>query len=457
MQIIILGAGQTGSSLAASLVAEHSVTLIDINEIALEDLQSQYDLRTVTGYASYPRVLAEAGADSADMIIAVTPNDETNITACFVAAAVFKIPLKIARIRAADYFLSPGNFFAADHSPVDIFINPAELITHSIMHLIEYPGALRVFDFANDRLKLIATRPLAESRLIGNIAEKLDLYLPGAAAKIIAVYRGNKEMPLATTSIALDDDILFIAENKQVTRVLGILRPSETNPPKRKRIMIAGGGYIGSQLAHTLEDHHQVKLIEQNRERCEQLARQLKNTLVLQGNGCDSLLLKNEDIENIDCFCALTNSDADNIVSALYSKQLNAKQVIALVNRDAYLSLIISGYIHIDVAVSPQQITTGAILKHLRHAHIIQAYSLRRGAAEALEIVVHSTAKAAGRSLAQLALPKGAQISAVVRDHILLLPDSTTTLQPEDRVIVFISDKTQIQFIENLFVIKDPA
>lgn len=457
MQIIILGAGQTGSSLAASLVVEHSITLIDNDEERLQAIQSQYDLRTIHGHGASPRILADAGAESADMIIAVTDNDEINITACFVAATVFKIPLKIAQILAADYFLSPGKFFAKERSPIDIFINPAALITRSIANLIEYSGALRIFDFAHDRLKLIATKLLATSPLAGKTAAILTDHLPGVAVKIVAIYRHNQAMPLDTTTIDINDDILFIAENEQVHNVLNILRPEHTGAGKHKRIMIMGGGNIGSQLARQLETHHHVKLIEQNRQRCEQLAQQLSNTLILHGNGCDSLLLRNEDADTIDYFCALSNSDADNIVSALHSKQIGAKQTIALVNRDAYLDLIISGYINVDIAISPQQITVSAILRHFRQGHILQAYSLRRGTAEALEIAPPPFAKVMGQPLAQLPLPKGAQISAIVRGQALIIPDSSATIQPEDQVIVFISDKSKIPEIENLFSAKEKS
>ena len=457
MQIIILGAGQVGGSLAASLVVEeHSVTVVDINDERLSELQSQYDLRTVLGQCTHPTTLTEAGADSADMIIAVTNSDETNIVACFAAATFFKIPLKIARVRAAGYFEHSGRFFAGAHSPIDVFINPAELITHSLAHLIEYPGALRVFDFMDERVKLIATKLLTGSEMLGKSAENLHELLPKAHAKIIAIYRDNQLMPLNTTVIDQDDDLLFIAETAHINTVLNSLRPGVIKHGS-KQIMIIGGGYIGSLLARTLENNHQVKLIEHNRQRCEQLARELKNTLVLHGDGCDSNLLSNEDVENTDCFCALSNSDADNIVSSLHSKQLGARQVIALVNRDAYLSLIISGYIHLDIALSPQQITTGAILKYLRHGNILKAYSLRRGAAEALEISVPMGAKITGMTIEKSPLPQGLQIAAIQRGTRLIFPDQNTSIQAGDRVALFISDKTKIATAERLFAVKDNA
>jgi trk/ktr system potassium uptake protein len=451
MHIIILGAGQTGGSLAANLVLEHNVTLIDLNEERLNELQKQYDLRTVHGHGAHPHILALAGAAKADILIALGSEDETNITACLVAATQFNIPLKIARVRAGEYFLDGNQFFAGNQSPIDIFINPATLITHNILHLLEYPGALRVFDFGEEQFKLIATKLLPDSALTGKTAAKLTECLPNIPAKIIAIYRNNQFMPLETTSLKIEDDILFISESNSVNAVLNILRPG-TAFLKLKRVMIIGGGYIGSQLAQNLQTHYQIKLIEQNQERCEQLARTLTNTLVLHGNGCDSSLLRNEDVDNIDCFCALSNSDADNIVSALYSKQLGAKLAIALVNRDAYLSLIISGYAQVDIALSPQQITLSAILRHLRHKQVMQAHSLRRGAAEALEIAVFPQAAAAGKKIADLHLPQGAHISAIIRNKTLLFPAADTSIQTEDRIIVFLSDKKTVSVIKNLFI-----
>lgn len=451
MQIIILGAGQVGCSLAASLVVdEHSVTVVDIDEAQLNDLQSHYDLRTVIGHCSHPSILNEAGADSADMIIAVTHSDEINIVACMVAATVFNVRLKMARVRAPDYFQAPGIFFAGNHSPVDVFVNPAELITHSLSQLIEYSGALRVFDFMDERIKLIATRVSADSAMLGKTPNQLYEYLPNITAKIVAIYRDNHPMPLNDTRISLNDDISLVVETGQIHTVLEVLCPDQPRQ-RRKRVMIIGGGYVGGHLARILEKNHHIKLIEQNRQRCKQLTRELNNTLILHGNGCDSNLLQNEDVENTDCFCALSNSDADNIVSSLHSKQLGAKQVIALINSDAYLSLIISGYIHLDIALSPQQITISGILKHLRQGNILQAYSLRRGAAEALEIKTPQDAEIITISSVQSRLPKGVEVGIIARDTQLIIPDKNTQIQPQDRVMMFISDKRQIPAIEKLF------
>lgn len=450
MHIIILGAGQTGGALAANLVREHDVTLIDLDEERLNELQGRYDLRTVHGHGAHPSILALAGAASADILIALAKEDETNITACFVAATQFNTPLKIARVRAGEYFLDSNRFFAGERSPIDVFINPAALITHNILDLMEYPGALRIFNFSGEQVKLVATKLLSDSVMAEKTAEKLTEYLPNHSAKIIAIYRDNQFMPLENTALKTEDDILFIGARNAINPVLNILRPG-TVATQFKRVMIIGGGYIGSQLAQNLETRHQVKLIEQNQQRCEQLARTLTRTLVLHGNGCDSLLLRNEDVDNIDCFCALSNSDADNIVSSLHSKQLGAKQVIALVNRDAYLSLIISGYVQVDIAISPQQITLSAILKHLRHQSIVQAHSLRRGAAEALEIAISPQAGVAGKKIADLHLPPGAHISAILRAQTLLFPTAETAIQANDHIIVFLSDKKTIHAVENLF------
>lgn len=455
MQIIILGAGQVGSSLAASLVVEqHSVTVIDSDAARLNALQAQYDLRTVCGHYSYPNSLAEAGADSANMIIAVTDNDEINIVACFVAATIFNIPIKIAHVRAADYFLNSGKFFAGEQTPVDVFINPATLAAENIAYLIEYPGALRVFDFAEGQVKLVATKPLTGGALVGQYAKELNQYLPNVAARIVAIYRENKEMPLKKTTIDIGDDILFLAEKNQVIPVLNTLRPAIAIQ-KSKCITIVGGGNIGTQLAQILENKYQVKLIEQDRGRCEQLSQELRNTLILHGDGCDSQLLRNESVENSDCFCALSNSDADNIVSSLQSKQLGAKQVIALVNRDAYLSLIISGYLDVDIALSPQQLSISAILRYLRNKQIVKTYSLRRGLAEALEVVVHPKSQIVGSTVAQLSLPADLQISLIMRQKTIIIPDSATRLQSEDHAILFVGNKAHVPAIEHLFSSRD--
>lgn len=453
LHIIILGANSIGHSLAANLVVEgHNVTIVDQIETALGEMQERYDLRTVYGHCANPRILAEAGAAEADMILAVTDNDEVNIVACLVAKSVFKIPLKIACVSSADYFFDSHQFFAGEQSPIDIFINPTQLITQSLIDLIEHSGALRIFNFADGQIKLIATKPSAQGKLIGKSASELNSYLPDIRAKIIAVYRHNQLMPM-DTPLDLKDDVLFIAEKNKVSEVLSIIC-APINQSDSKKIMIIGGGHIGSLTAQNLQAHHQVKLIEQNKKLCEKLALQLESSLVLCSNGCDTYLLRNENVEDMDCFVALTNSDADNIVSALHSKQLGAKQVISLVNRDAYLSLIINGYINIDIAVSPQQITISAILRHLHRGNIVQAYSLRQGSAEALEIKVDSSAAILKLESSQ-ALPPHVTIAAIIRQNQILIPKTDMLIREADRVILFVSDKKQIPAVDSLFAVNN--
>ncbi len=453
MQIIILGAGQVGGSLAASLAAEqHSITVVDHNEERLSELQNNFDLRTVTGPCSHPSILAQAGADTADMIIAVTDNDESNMVACQVAYALYNTPTKIARVRSRDYFIRREELFGSEHVAIDVFISPEQLVTQSIQRLIQFPGALQVLDFAAGRVKLVVAKPFYGGSLLGKSVTKTHEYLPNVAAQIVAVFRGDHAMPLEkSTVLEIGDEAFFLADSDQAHTVMNALRRMSAT---YKRIMIIGGGHIGSRLAQTLESHYHVKLIEQNRQHCQKLSQLLKHAIVLYGDGCDQNLLRNEDIENIDVFCALTNDDEDNIIGCLQAKRMGAKQVIALINRPAYIDLIEEGIININIAISPQHATVSAILTHIRRGDMVNVYSLRRGAAEAIEVIAHgdkSTSKVIGHPLGSIQMPKGTLIGAIVRGNEVIIPNDSTMIQPQDHVILFVSDKKHIPYVERLF------
>lgn len=451
MNIIILGAGQVGGTLAENLVREENdIMVIDTNAERLRDLQNRLDIGTLQGSGSYPDILRQAGAENADMLIAVTNSDEVNLVACQIAYQLFHTPTKIARVRANEYLAEKADLFGEGHFEVDVLISPEQLVTDYIMRLIQYPGALQVLDFANGLAQLVAIRAYFGGLLIDKTLGELTAHLAKYQAQIVAIYRSNRSIPLTSeTAIEIGDEVFFVGATKYIIDVMSTLRRLE-NP--YKRIMIAGGGNIGFRLADSLEDDYQVKLLERGHDRARYIAEKLDKTIVLIGDASDRELLADENIENIDVFCAVTNDDEVNIMSCLQAKRMGAKHVMALITRTAYVDLIEGGTI--DIAFSPQQATIGCILTHIRQGDIANVHSLRRGAAEAIEVVAHGddkTSRVIGRKLNSIKLPKDTHIGAIVRAGKVLIPTDETVIETEDHVILFLVDKKHLNEVERLF------
>jgi trk system potassium uptake protein TrkA len=450
MKIIILGAGQVGASVAANLASEaNDITVVDDNAVILQDLQDRLDIRTVKGYASHPDVLKQAGADDADMIIAVTRNDEINMIACQVAYTLFHTPTKIARVRSVDY-LRYARLFSQDALPVDVLISPEQLVTDYIERLIEYPGALQVLDFAGGKVQLVAVHAYHGGPLVGHELSDLRKHMPGIDARVASIIRGGKPIvPRGDTIIELDDEVFFVAARKNIRAVMGELRKKDKPV---KRVIIAGGGNIGMRLASAIEGQYQVKIIERNEKRAKQLSEALERSIVLLGDAADEELLVEENIESTDVFCALTNDEEANILSAMLAKRLGARKVMSLINRASYVNLVQSDVI--DVAISPQQATIGSLLTHIRRGDVVMVHSLRRGAAEAIEAVAHgdrSSSSVVGRAIEDIKLSRGTAIGAIVRGDEVIIAHHDSVIETDDHVILFLSDKSCIQEVERLF------
>jgi len=423
--------------------------VVDLRPELLRELQDRFDLRTVLGHGAHPDVLLRAGAEDADMIIAVTNSDETNMVACQVASTLFHTPTKIARVRSQGYLDHP-QLFSADALPIDVHISPEQLVTNHILRLIEHPGTLHVQDFANGRVRLVAVRAYYGGPLVGQELRTLHAHMPKVDARVAAIYRQDRAIyPDGSTVIEADDEVFFIAAPRHIRAVMSELRRLEK---PYKRLIFAGSGNIGTRLARALEGNYRVKVIEHNQERCRQLAEELARTIVLQGDAADEELLIEENVENTDVFCAVTNDDEANILSAMLAKRLGARKVMALINRPAYVDLVQSG--PIDVAISPQQATIGSLLKHIRRGDVVEVHSLRRGAAEAIEAIAHgdkTSSKVVGNAIEDIALPEGASIGAVVRGDEVIIAHHDTRIESDDHVILFLQDKRRVAEVEQLF------
>jgi trk system potassium uptake protein TrkA len=451
MKIIILGAGQVGTSVASNLASEaNDITVIDQDESLLRDLQDRLDLRAVHGYAAYPDVLMRAGIEDADMIIAVTNSDETNMVACQVAWTLYRTPTKIARVRS-QHFLDHPELFGQQGLHIDLLISPEKLVTEYILRLIQHPGALQVLDFAGGRARLVAVRAYYGGPLVGHQLRELNEHLPGTTeARVAAIYRKDRAIqPEGHTVIEADDEVFFVAAAANIRQVMNELRQAEK---AFRRIIIAGGGNIGKRLARALESDYRVKVVESSLDRARAIAEDLERTIVLHGDGADEDLLLEENIEDTDVFCALTNDDEANVLAAMLAKRLGARKVMALINRAAYVDLVQSG--PIDIAISPQQATIGTLLTHVRRGDVAAVHALRRGAAEAMEAVAHgdsTSSKVVGKHVEDIKLPAGASIGAIVRGEEVIMAHHDTVIEPEDHVILFLVDKSKIGEVERLF------
>lgn len=451
MNIIILGAGQVGSSVATELAKEdnNNVTVVDVNQQILSDLQDRLDIRTICGMASHPSVLERAGAEDADMVIALTNSDEANMTACQVTHTVFDTPKKIARIRSQAYINHP-ELFSDGSIPVDVMVSPESLVTDYIQHLIEHPSALQVLDFAFGKVQLVAVKAYYGGLLVGHELQTIREHIPGVDMRVAAIFRNGESIkPEGNRIIEADDEVFFIAARKHIPTVIGELRKLDK---PIKRVLLAGGGNIGGTLAKILEKDYQVKIIESNHERAIQLSEELDSTIVLYGDAADPDLLIEENIESMDVFCALTNDDEANILSAMLAKRLGARKVMSLINRPAYVDLVESSLI--DIAISPHTVTMGAMLAHIRKGDVVAVHALRRGAAEAIEAIAHGdekVSKVVGRRIEQLKLPVGVSIGAIVRGEEVIIAHHDVVIKTDDHVILFLTDKRKIHQVEALF------
>lgn len=452
MKIVILGAGQVGRTAAYHLSREEAnqVTVVDTQEDVLRDLQDRLDIRTVAGNASYPSILEAAGAATADVLIALTSSDEVNMMACEVAHTLYRTPTKIARIRSAEYTRHP-QLFSAEALAVDVFISPEQLVTEYIERLIHYPGALQVLDFADGRVRLVGLRARKGGLLVGQKLRAMKEHIPNSEARVMAVYRAGRIVEAAGDTVIEDGDEVFFLAGKDDTRRFMAEMRREERPVKR--VVIAGGGNIGFRLARELEKHNQVKLIERDAKRARRVSELLDSTIVLNGDAADEDLLVEENIDSCDVFAALTNSEESNILSAMLARRLGAAKVMALINRPSYAELMESG--SIDVAISPQTVTIGSLLAHVRRGDVVRVHSLRRGAAEALEAVVHGderSSRVIGQKVEDIRLPEGASIGCVVRDETVIMAHHDTVVQANDHVVLFLSDRRHIEQVERLFL-----
>ncbi len=454
MNIIILGAGQVGSALAQFLAKENNnITIVDTDTQRLQKLQDHIDVRTVVGHAAYPSILEQAGAEDADMLIAVTPSDEVNLLACQIAKILFKIPDKIARIRRSEYITHPELFdvdFSADAMAINTIISPEVLVTRYIEQLIRYPGSLQVLDFAEGKLRLVGLRVRSTGPMLGQSIRDVTAKLSQQQEiRIVAIYRNNSAIaPDGDTIFIEGDEVFFLA---QADAIIGIMRKLQRQDLPYRKIFIAGGGNVGLRLAKALEKDFQVKLLEHNLGRCREIAEELSDAIVLHGDAMDRDLLLEESIDHTDLFIGVTNHDEANILSSMFAKQLGARKIMTLVNNSDYVNMIQDD--KIDIAISADQITVSSLLAKVRQGSTAVVHTLRRGAAEAIEVVIHgseNTSNVVGKAVEQIQWPRATLVGAIVREEQVLMAHHDTIIESGDHVVLFVADSEQVLAIEKL-------
>ena len=435
MNIIICGAGRVGFTIAKQLSEQgHSITVIDQSSEDIQKIDESLDVKAIVGKATYPSILEKANASEADMIIAVTRNDEINMVICQIAFSIFNIPKKIARIRSQDY-LNPKftTVYNKENLPIDVIISPELEIAKSIQRKLEAPGALDSVPFANNKIRLLEILINDNCKLINIKLNELTKKYPNLEANIIGVIREDKFLiPKKDDDVKKDDKIYVIINSAQMPQTLEAFGHNEKIS---KRILIVGGGNIGFNLAKNLEetlDAARVKIVEKNKERAEFLANELNNTIVINGNGLDEEILIEANLEEAETVLALTNDDEDNLmVSVLVEKFAKDEKKI-------------------DDLIDPRMNTVSSILKHIHKGTIETAYTIHNGEYEVIEAEIIETSELINKELKNSNLPHDVRIGAVLREDKVVIPSSNFVFQKDDRV-VFLVKKDSISVVENIF------
>ena len=452
MKILILGAGQVGSTLAKYLSSdnENNITVIDKDDSHLLALQRHLDIKTISGHASYPNILEDAGIKNTDMLIAVTNSDESNMLACQMAHTLYQVDKKVARVRTAEY-LHRKELFSDDAIPIDFVITPEGAVTNYIKRVVEEPGAEQVFEFENGLVHLVETRAYAGTPIVGHPIKDLHEHLPKTRMRIVSLYRNGRAIPAYGDTVIRDGDrVYFVTKKESVSKVIKEFRRLDK---VYRNIIIAGGGRIGLDLAKFLEKNHRVRIIELNKKRVVEIADQLEDALVLCGNASDEELLLEEGIESTDLFLALTDSDEINVIVSILAKRLGAHKTVALVKRNVYEDLAEQSE-DVDMVVSPDQITASGILAHIRKGDTMAVHSLRQGKSEAIEIIVHGDREhsdVVGRTVEEINLPAGVVVGSVVRDNEVIMGSRTLVIEEGDHVLLVLTDVDRIHTVEALF------
>ena len=460
MRVIICGAGQVGINIARYLSQfDTDITIIDINEGLVREALDTLDVQGIVGHASNPDILQQAGADDAEMIVAVTQVDEINMVACQVAHSLFKIPTKVARIRQNSFLKRPYNeLFANEHLPIDHVIAPETEVAKAIMRRLRLPGVSDVIPINEDEVFAASIRTLPDTPILGTPLNHIAELFPGLSMTLATIVRdGAAFVPDRLTILEPHDEVFVIAPKSSQQQILDVFGHRET---EGRRVMIVGAGNIGMNLAQMIEDespHVRVKLVEQDSERARHAAERLTRAQVLHGDSLENDLLLEASIGNVETVVAVTNEDEVNILVSLLAKRMGAERAITLVNRPSFGPLV--SQLGIDAPLSARMITVSSILAHVRQGQILSVYGIADGFGELYEIIAPERSPVVGKSLHEANLPKGILVVGLLRTKKaddgeqkieFEAPRGETVIQAGERVIFFV-EASMVKKAQRLF------
>tara|TARA_E500000331_G_scaffold357191_1_gene417968 strand:+ start:3240 stop:4613 length:1374 start_codon:yes stop_codon:yes gene_type:complete len=452
MNIIICGAGRVGYTIAKILTdQDHSVTVIDQSSEDIQKINEQLDVKAIVGKATWPSVLEKANTSEADLLIAVTRNDEINMLICQIAHSIFKVPKKISRIRSQDYLNQKySQLYSKENLPIDFIISPELEIAKSIQRKLEAPGALDNVTFAEDKIRLLEiliddSCPISDVKL-NELTEKF----PKLNANILGVIRNDKFVILKKNDLMHINDKVYVVIN--ASQMKETLEAFGHNEKIANKILIIGGGNIGFNLAKNIEnsfDSARIKIIEKNKDRSEYIANELNDSIVINGNGLDEEVLNEANIDEVETVLALTNDDEDNLmISVIVEKVSKDKRTMALINKPNYS--ILQSSLKIDDLIDPRMTTVSTILKHVHKGTIETAYSILNGEYEVIEAEIIETSELINKELKNSNLPEEVRIGAILRDEKVIIPRSSFVFKKKD-IVVFLSKRDHLPIIENMF------
>ncbi len=465
MRVAIIGAGTVGLNVARELSQEdNDVTLVELDNERIERLKDRFDINFFKGDASNPAVLKAAEINDVELVLAVTSRDDTNLAVCQLLHTIHDLensaqPTMIARLRNREYLNHP-EYFGPNKIPIDTIISPEKLVTDQIIRLINYPWATQFIEFADGKIQLAAMIAHDGGALVGHEIRELRKHLPNVDTRVAAIYRGNQSIiPRGDTIIHNNDEVFFIAAREHINDVITELSPVYES--QARRVVLVGAGNIGVRLAQDLVEcnrGYHVDLIEINSERAERAAEELmaSKCIVHVGDAADMTTMERESLEHAKAFCAVTASDETNILTCLMAKSMGAQRTIALINNTAYVDLLDMTEHNIDVVVSPNLVTIGELLKHVRARGRMEAiHSLRGGTAEAIEAIARDTSKVVGRTIDEIDLPPGTTVGAILRGDEVLIAHGKIEILHDDHLVLFLKDKDRKQFakVEKLFAV----
>lgn len=451
MKVIICGAGQVGFGIAERLSAEtNDVSVIDQSAQLIQTISDTLDVRGFVGHGSHPDILHQAGAEDADMIIAVTLYDEVNMVACQVAHSLFNIPTKVARIRSQSYLQEHWrDLFSRTNMPIDVIISPEVEVGEMVLRRLALPGAFDVMSFAEGQIVVVGVHCGEDCPVVDTPLVQLTELFPDLNAVVVGIVRDNHIfVPRSSDQLLVGDDVFFVAEREQVERTLSIFGHDEK---QASRVIIAGGGNIGLFVAKQLEargSRARAKIVESSRNRAISIADDLSRTVVLHGSALDEEILREADVEQADTIVALTNDDQVNILSSVMAKRLGCQRALALINNSGYSSFLRS--LGIDAHVNPRTITVSKVLQHVRRGRIRAVHSVRDGMAEVLEADALDTSPLVGKPLRELDLGGGLRIGAIYRNGKVIIPRGATQIQANDRIVIFALAE-RVRQVEQMF------